>query len=228
MDLSDGTDKIWGPDPNPRRSSNQLQIFKETDPLILTAAVVALILGAGNDPWWGVTGATNDKLLSVSVSPYFLHTTATGIAATVPFAGFLGSLTRVLLLLTFVLLGLSTLSPQAWWRELAVYFSLSALAELYLSFFLLYHTAETNLLGAYGIIPPYSGTSQLPTVIIGLDLNSYAQPFVTAGFTLPFYLGFLCLGLVGASQILKNLKEKKTKQPQRGVAAIFTSDRNGE
>jgi hypothetical protein len=203
-----------------------MQIFKEMDPLILTSAAIVLFLGAGNDPWWSVTGASNDKLLSVSVSPYYLHTAATGIASTVPFAGFLGTLTRVLLLLTFMLLGSSSLSPQAWWREVAVYFSLSALSELYLSFFLLYHAAGTTLLGAYGILPPFTGTIQLPTVIIGLDLVSYAQPLVAAGFTLPFYLGFLCVGLVGASQLVKNIREKRSKRERRGVAALFTSDDN--
>jgi hypothetical protein len=196
------------------------------DPLILTSAAIVLFLGAGNDPWWSVSGAVSDKLLSISVSPFYLHTTATGIAATVPFAWSLGSVTRVLLLLTFMLLGLSSLSPSAWWRQIAVYFSLGALSELYLSFFLLYHAAETNLLGAYGVIPPYAGTTQLPTVITGLDLNSYAQPLVTAGFTLPFYLGFLCLGLVAASQLVKNTREKRSKHDRKGVAAIFTSDDN--
>jgi hypothetical protein len=194
------------------------------DPFILTSAAIVLFLGAGNDPWWSVTGAASDKLLSVSVSPYYLRTTATGIASTVPFAGALGPLTRVLLLLTFMLLGLSSLSPQAWWSEVAVYFSLSALSELYLSFFLLYHAAETGLLGAYGVLPPYTGTIELPTIIIGLDLNSYAQPLVTAGFTLPFYLGFLCLGLVTVSQLVKNIREKRSKHDRKGVAAIFTSD----
>jgi hypothetical protein len=202
-----------------------LQILREMDPLILTSAAIVLFLGAGNDPWWSVTGAASDKLLSVNVSPYYLHTTATGLASTVPFAESLGPLTRVLLLLTFMLLGLSSLSPQAWWREVAVYFSLSALSELYLSFFLLYHAAETGLLGAYGVLPPYTGTIQLPTVIIGLDFNSYARPLVTAGFTLPFYLGFLCIGLVAASQLVKNIREKRSKH-RRGVAAIFTSDDN--
>ena len=201
-----------------------MRILKDADPFILTSAIVALFLGAGNDPWWSISGAVTDKLLTVNVSPYYLQTTATGISSTVPFADALGSLTRILLLLTFVMLGLSSLSPQAWWRELAVYFSLSALAELYLSFFLLYHAAETTLLGAYGVIPPYAGTMHLPTVIIGLDLNSYAQPLVTAGFTLPFYLGFVGLGLVGMSQFVKSIRQKRARIGRRGVGAIFTSE----
>jgi hypothetical protein len=203
-----------------------LQILKETDPLILAAAVAALLLGVGNDPWWSVRGTASSNLLSISVSPYSLQTIATGIATTFPFAASLGPLSRILLLLTFVLLGWSGLNPKAWWREIAVYFSLSALAELYLSFFLLYHAAETSLLGAYGVVPPYTGTIQLPAVIIGLDLNSYTRPLVTAGFTLPFYLGFVCLGLVAASQLVKNIRKKRAKLERKGAAAIFTSDDN--
>ena len=88
----------------------------------------------------------------------------------------------------------------------------------------MYHAAETALLGTYGILPPYSGTSRLPTAIIGLDLNTYTNPLVSAGFNLPFYLGFLSLGLVGASQILKSLGKRRELNAQKGVAAIFTPE----
>jgi hypothetical protein len=76
----------------------------------------------------------------------------------------------------------------------------------------------------YGILPPFSGTTHLPALIIGLDTNGYLHPLVTAGFSLPFYLGFLSLGLVGGSLILENLRTKKEKPAQRGVAAVFTSE----
>jgi hypothetical protein len=87
----------------------------------------------------------------------------------------------------------------------------------------MYHAAETALLGMYGILPPSSGTMHLPAMIIGLDLNSYLSPLVTAGFSLPFYLGFLSLGLIGGSLILENLRTRKDR-PQKGVAAVFTSE----
>lgn len=203
-----------------------MKVLKQTDPLILISAVLALFLGTGGDPWWRVFGATSDQLLTVDVSPFYLHTAATGISATVPFAEMLGSFSRILVLLTFLLLGLASLSPDAWWREIAVYFSLSVFVELYLSFFLLYHVAETGLLGAYGVLPPYIGTSELSTIIIGTDLNTYVRPLVNAGFTPSFYLGFLCLGFVGASQLVKSVREKRERRRPKGVAAIFTSDQN--
>jgi hypothetical protein len=160
----------------------------------------------------------------MEVSPYYFQTIATGISSGAPFVASLGSLTRLLLILGFVALAASSIRPNAWWRELAVFFSLSALAELYLSFLLMYHAAETTLLGTYGILPPYSGTSHLPTAIIGLDLNTYVNPLVSAGFNFPFYLGFLSLSLVGASQILKSLRRRRELAAQKGVAAIFTPE----
>ncbi len=201
-----------------------MRLGQQIDPLILTSAAVSFFLAIDGDPWWKVTGANSDKLLSVQVSPYYLQTIAAGIGTVVPFLGSLGSLTRVLLILGFVALVASGIRTYAWWRELAVYFSLSALSELYLSFLLMYHAAETTLLETYGILPPYSGTRRLPTAIIGLDLNTYANPLVSAGFNLPFYLGFLSLGLVGASQILKSLRKRRELTAQKGVAAIFTPE----
>jgi hypothetical protein len=198
--------------------------IRRIDPLILLSAAVSLFLAIQSDPWWGVTGATTNKLLMIQVSPYYFQTVATGISSGAPFVASLGSLTRLLLILGFVALVASSIRPNAWWRELAVLFSLSALAELYLSFLLMYHAAETTLLGTYGILPPYSGTSRLPTAIIGLDLNTYANPLVSAGFNLPFYLGFLSLGLVGTSQILKSLRKRRELTAQKGAAAIFTPE----
>lgn len=127
------------------------------------------------------------------------------------------------ILLVFVL-GVSSFHRGAWWGEISKYFSLCVLSELYLSFLLMYHAAETSLLGMYGILPPSSGTVHLPAVIIGLDMNSYLHPLVTAGFSLPFYLGFLSLGLVGGSLIIENLRTRKEERPRKGVAAVFTSD----
>jgi hypothetical protein len=201
-----------------------MRLGQQIDPLILTSAAVSFFLAIDGDPWWKVAGANSDKLLSVQVSPYYLQTMAAGIAPVVPFLGSLGSLTRVLLILGFVALIATGIRTYAWWRELAVYFSLSALSELYLSFLLMYHAAETALLGTYGILPPYSGISHLPTSIMGLDLNTYANPLVSAAFNLPFYLGFLSLGLVGTSQILRSRRRRRELTAQKGVAAIFTPE----
>jgi hypothetical protein len=98
------------------------------------------------------------------------------------------------------------------------------MTELYLSFLLMYHGAVTMLLGAYGIIPPYLGTNHLLANIVGLDLNSHLNPLVTASFSIPFYLGFLSLGLIATSLIVNDIVEKRKMRGQRGVAAIFTTD----
>jgi len=200
-----------------------MRFIRHIDPLILLSAAVSLFLILKTDPWWRVTGATSNKLLTIEVSPYYFQTIATGISSGGPFVASLGPLTRVLLIRGFVALAASSVRPSAWWRELAVYFSLSALAELYLSFLLMHHAAETTLLGTYGILPPYSGTSHLPASIIGLDLNDYSQPLVAAGFNMPFYMGFLIPGLIGGSLILQRFRGRRRSAP-RGVAAIFSPD----
>ena len=198
-----------------------MEVLRRTNPLLVISAAITLFLTASGDPWWSVAGTTSSKLLTVQVSPFYLHTSATGLVSTVGFSEFLGPLTRILLILSFVVLGMLSLMPSAWWRELAVYFSLSALIELYFSFFLGYHAAETLLLGAYGIVPPYSGTSNLPTVIVGLDFKTYVSPLVTAGFSVPFYIGFFGLGLLTAS--ILRLRVIREARP-RGVEAIFTPE----
>ncbi len=201
-----------------------MDIFRRMDPLILVGAAAALLLTASSDPWWTVRGADNNGLLTVQIFPFYFHVAATGLSTTATFADFLGPVTRGLLIIALVALGVSSLRPFAWWRELAVYFGLSALVELYLSFLLNYHAAETLLLGTYGMIPPYSGSGILPANVVGLDLNTYVHPLVTAGFSLPFYVGFLSLGLVGGSMILKHLRARNKQYGQKGLEAIFTPE----
>jgi hypothetical protein len=199
-----------------------LGVARQVDFLTLSAAVVAIFLAPAGQPWWSVTGAGTSKLFTIQVSPYYLDTNAVGFASP-PFTGPLGSVTSVLLILLVLVLGASSFHRGTSWGEIAKYFSLCVLSELYLSFLLMYHAAETSLLGMYGILPPSSGTTHLPAVIIGLDMNSYLRPLVTAGFGLPFYLGFLSLGLIGGSLVRENLRGKKERRPQ-GVAAVFTSE----
>jgi hypothetical protein len=201
-----------------------MDILKRSDPFALVGAVLALFLATSSDPWWSMSGANNNNLLILRVSPFYFRADATGLASTVPFAEFLGPLTRIFLILAFVALGMTALNPIAWWRELAVYFSLSVLIELYLSFMLLYHAAETTLLGAYGVVPPTAGTVYLPTMVLGLDLNNYLRPLVTAGFAPSFYLGFVAIGLVGGRLFIEGVREKRAMSERRGVGAVFTSD----
>ncbi|HVH16530.1 MAG TPA: hypothetical protein VNA15_12560 [Candidatus Angelobacter sp.] len=199
-------------------------LLRRIDILALLGAVVALFLGPASGPWWTVTGVTTSKLLTVQISPFYLQTNATGLSASTFFSVPLGSFTSLLLILSLIALGVSSFHPGTWWAKLAAYFSLCSMTELYFSFLLMYHGALTMLLGAYGILPPYSGTSHLGANIVGLDLNSYLNPLVTANFGLPFYLGFVSLGLIVASLIVNDAVGKRKTRSQRGVAAIFTTE----
>jgi len=59
---------------------------------------------------------------------------------------------------------------------------------------------------------------------VGLDLNSHPNPLVTASFSLPFYLGFLSIGLITTSLIVNNSVLTRKTRERRGVGAIFTTD----
>lgn len=190
-------------------------------------AVVALFLGPASGPWWTVTGASTSKLLTVQISPFNFQANATGLSSSTFFSVPLGSFTSLLLIVSLIALGASSFHPGTWWGKLAAYFSLCSMTELYLSFLLMYHGALTMLLGAYGILPPNSGTGHLGASIVGLDLNSYPDPLVTANFGIPFYLGFVSVGLIASSLIFSDIVGGRKKQSRRGVAAIFTTDSNG-
>src|SRR5256886_1367304 len=199
-------------------------LLRRVDVPALLGAVVALFLGPASGPWWTVTGATTSKVLSVQISPFYLQADATGISATTFFSVPLGTFTSLLLIMSLIALGASSFHSRTWWGKLATYFSLCSMTELYLSFLLMYHGALTMLLGAYGILPPYFGTSPLLANIVGLDLNSHPNPLVIAGFRLPFYLGFVSIGLITTSLIVNNIVGNREKRNQRGVAAVFTAD----
>jgi len=201
-----------------------LGLLRQIDVLALLGAIVALFLGPTSGPWWTITGAITSKLLTVQVSPFYLQTDATGLSPTIFFSVPLGSFTSLLFILSLIALGASSIHRGTWWNKLAVYFSLCSMTELYLSFLLMYHGALTMLLGAYGILPPYSGTSHLLANIVGLDLNSHPNPLVTASFSLPFYLGFLSIGLITTSLIVNNSVLTRKTRERRGVGAIFTTD----
>jgi hypothetical protein len=203
--------------------SRILGLARQVDFLTLSGGIVALFLAPTGQPWWSVTGAGTSRLFTIQVSPFYLDANAVGFSSP-SFTGPLGSFTSVLLILLVLVLGASSFHRGTWWGEIAKYFSLCVLSELYLSFLLMYHAAETSLLGMYGILPPSTGTMHLPALIIGLDMNTYLRPLVTASFSLPFYLGFLSLGLVGGSLIVENRRTRKEKRPQKGVEAVFTSD----
>ena len=192
----------------------------------MLGAIVALLLALTSEPWWSLAGTTNTRLLTIQVSPFFLHINAVGLPSTSVFANALGSFTRILLFFGFVGLAAASVRPIAWWRNLAVYLGLSSLAELYFSFLLMYYWAESAFVAAYGVIPPYSGTTALQGRILGLDLVSYSAPLITGGFTVPFYLGFAAFGLVTGRGIIRVIHERTLKVlsallPGGGVHDIY-------
>jgi len=198
-------------------------LLHRVDPFVLASSAVALLLALTNEPWWTITGAHSGNLLTVRVSPFYLQTIATGLLLSTPFVISLGLLTRVVSILGFVALAAASVQKAAWWRPLVICFGLCALIELYLSFLLMHIAADTALLGAYGVVPPYSGIGYLPVNLLGLDLKNYPNPLVIASFSFPFYAGFLGIGLVGGGLVVKALRERRKRLDQKGVQAIFTS-----
>jgi len=91
---------------------------------------------------------------------------------------------------------------------------------------MMYYWAESAFVVAYGIVPPYSGTSTLPGTILGLDLTYYSGPLVTAAFAIPFYLGFLSLSLVMGRGIIRAIQDRTlrvlaTLLPGGGVHDVY-------
>ena len=184
------------------------RLFKRFDILTLFGAIVALFLVSGSEPWWTLAGTTTSRLFNIEVSPFFLHMVATGLPATAPAASFLGSFTRTFLLAGFVALFAAGIRPTAWWRNLAICFGLSSLAELYLSFLLMFYWAETAFVNTYGVVPPYLGTAVLQATVVGLDLGYYPSPLVTATFNIAFFLGFVSVGLLLGRTTIRILHER--------------------
>src|SRR5439155_289000 len=114
-------------------ANEKLGFFRQMDLLVLIGALVALFVALGSEPWWTLTGTTTSNLVNIQVSPFYLHINALGLPSTVSAANNLGSFTRVLLILGSLALFAASVQPTSWWRNLAVYFGLSSLAELYLS-----------------------------------------------------------------------------------------------
>ncbi|OLE68556.1 hypothetical protein AUF78_15460 [archaeon 13_1_20CM_2_51_12] len=189
-------------------TSEKFGFLRKVDLLTLSGALLALFVALGSEPWWTLTGASTSNLLNIQVSPFYLHINALGLPSTTAAANGLGSFTRVLLILGSLALLAASLQPTAWWRNLAVYLGLSSLVELYFSFVLIYYWAETAIVQAYGVVPPYYGTTSLQTTILGLDLRYYTSPLVTATFYFPYYLGFLGLAMVLGRSLIRIIQDR--------------------
>src|SRR6266568_4054001 len=144
-------------------ANEKLGFLRQVDLLVLFGALVALFVALGSEPWWTLTGTATNSLLSVQVSPFYLHINALGLPSTVSAANNLGSFTRVLLILGSLALFAASIQPTSWWRNLAVYFGLSSLVELYLSFVLIYYWAP--LVTASFYFPYYLGFVSLGLVV---------------------------------------------------------------
>jgi len=81
-------------------------------------------------------------------------------------------------------------------------------------------TVATVLGGCGG---EFGGVYDLP-LPGGADLGSHPNPLVTASFGLPFYLGFLSIGLIMTSLIVNGFVERRKTREMRGVGAIFTNN----
>ncbi len=201
--------------------------YREVDLPSLASAIIAGFIALGNEAWWILQGANTDQLLDVKVSPFYVQINALGAPSTIPAALIIGGFTRILLLSTTLLLLFSAFRLQAWWRQLAVWFSLSSLAELYLSFLLLLHFAQVTLLSSYGSTPPVMGTGTLQGSILGLDLALYPNPTITATLAPPFFFGLTSFAILATTQLYAAMHNR---QPQliaseltKGLREVYLS-----
>src|SRR5256886_9169469 len=129
-------------------TNDRFGLLRQVDLLVLLGALLALFVALGSEHWWTLTGTTTSNLLTVQVSPFYLHINAIGLPSTTALANNLGIFTRLLLILGSLALFAGSIQPTAWWRNLAVYFGLSSLVELYFSFIMIFywrseeHTSE--------------------------------------------------------------------------------------
>src|SRR5436189_6483828 len=118
-------------------TSEKFGFLRRVDILLLLGALVALFVALGNEPWWTLRGASTSNLLSIQVSPFYLHINALGLPSTLPTANSLGSFTRVLLILRSLALLAASLHPTAWLRNPAVHLAPAALTHRHLSLLML-------------------------------------------------------------------------------------------
>src|SRR6266487_1551482 len=71
-------------------TSEKFGFLRRVDILLLLGALVALFVALGNEPWWTLRGASTSNLLSIQVSPFYLHINALGLPSTLSTANSLG------------------------------------------------------------------------------------------------------------------------------------------
>src|SRR5437660_8283714 len=124
-------------------TNDKFGFLRQVDLLVLIGALLALFVALGSEPWWTLTGTATSNLLSIQVSPFYLHINALGLPSTMAAANTLGSFTRVLLILGSMALLAGSVRPTACCRILVVFLGVCSLAELYLGFALFPFWVET-------------------------------------------------------------------------------------
>src|SRR5437870_12852593 len=148
------------------------------------------------DPWWTLQGEGSSQIITLRVSPFYMETYATGLGVTTPAAVAIGVLTRTLVGIASLLLIISSIKPTVWWRNLAQWFNITAVVQMFLSLAILINTARQEILAVYGISLPLYGRVRFRTNVLGFDLRFYPLPVAPAGYRGLFYAACFCLGLV--------------------------------
>lgn len=188
--------------------SESKRFLRQVDLLVIVAAIPVLFIALSSEAWWTLNGTDNGKLLMIKVSPYYVSIVATGVTSNASVMPILGSLGRLIAILSFATLLLSGLRPVAWWRNLAFHTGLTGLTTLYFIFLIMYHSAQAAFLTTYNVILPYAGTARIQANILGLDMKNYPSPLVTAGFSISFFLGLLSIALGTGSLVGNSLRNR--------------------
>jgi len=184
-------------------------LLEKFDPATLAGAIILAIVAVASDPWWTLSAP---NVFTILVSPFYVHVNAVGLSDVNAATGQLGTATRILALLTSLILALSSLRPQAWWRKPALWFSYTSIGEVFLSLFLMIHAVQTSFLATYGYSPPIIGDMTIPGRIIGLDLTSYQSPILQTGFAASFLIGLSSVLVVSIGEIYLFLHNQEPRK----------------
>jgi hypothetical protein len=154
------------------------------------------------DPWWTLQGEGSSQIITLRVSPFYMETYATGLGVTTPAAIAIGVLTRILVGIASLLLIISSVKPTVWWRNLAQWFNITAVVQMFLSLAILINTARQELLAEYGVVLPLYGRMRFPGNVLGMDLRLYQSPMASAGFGVLFYAGVFCVCIVAMERLM--------------------------
>ena len=208
--------------------SRETPLYRRINLPMLVAGAIAGILTLGMDPWWTLQGASSNQIILIKVSPFFLEMHATGLPVDLPGVTLIGAVTRMLVGLASLFLILSSVWKGAWWRNLAQWFNIAAIVEVFLSLAIMIGTVRQEILAKYGMAFPLSGRFQFPANVLGMDLQLYPSPVLIAGFELPFYIGVVCLAIVAAERLtslrsievlsrIRNIREVHVLPPYKRV-----------